>query len=183
MSTEVLNSQENKELEYIAISDKKQSEESIQKNDLEKNFIPFTGKWRVKLFLLNNNGQWDDKGIGFIFLANEIQSQGNEGCSDISSPTHMVKKLIMLEENTKEFILNINITEEKHQIRLLSSDNDLFTDFLLKHIITIDNPATGIYDRELFTVPLALAILTITCRTGLIANNRLARFRQAVKQG
>ena len=112
MSTEVLNSQENKELEYIAISDKKQSEESIQKNDLEKNFIPFTGKWRVKLFLLNNNGQWDDKGIGFIFLANEIQSQGNEGCSDISSPTHMVKKLIMLEENTKEFILNINITEE-----------------------------------------------------------------------
>lgn len=36
MSTEVLNSQENKELEYIAISDKKQSEESIQKNDLEK---------------------------------------------------------------------------------------------------------------------------------------------------
>ena len=58
MSTEVLKSEENKEFDCIALSDQKQTEESNQ-NDIseDKNFIPFTKKWRVKLYLLNENGR------------------------------------------------------------------------------------------------------------------------------
>ena len=67
MSTEILKSEENKEFDCIALSDQKQTGESI-KNDIseDKNFIPFTKKWRVKLYLLNENGQWDDSGIGHV---------------------------------------------------------------------------------------------------------------------
>jgi len=48
MSTEVLKSEENKEFDCIALSDQKQTEESNQ-NDIseDKNFIPFTKKWRL----------------------------------------------------------------------------------------------------------------------------------------
>ena len=113
MSTEVLQSEENKEFDCIALSDQKQTEESI-KNDIseDKNFIPFTKKWRVKLYLLNENGQWDDSGIGYVFLANEIQNKGMGGCTDASYPSPMLKKLIMLKENTKEVVFNINLSEE-----------------------------------------------------------------------
>ena len=78
----------------------------------QNNFIPFTKKWRVKLYLLNQSGEWDDKGIGYVFLANEVQDQGIEGRNDNSVPTQMVKKLIMLRENTQDFIFNIDIIEE-----------------------------------------------------------------------
>ena len=113
MSTEILKSEENKEFDCIALSDQKQTEESI-KNDIseDKNFIPFTKKWRVKLYLLNENGQWDDSGIGYVFLANEIQNKGMGGCTDASYPSPMLKKLIMLKENTKEVVFNINLSEE-----------------------------------------------------------------------
>ena len=113
MSTEVLKSEENKEFDCIALSDQKQTEESNQ-NDIseDKNFIPFTKKWRVKLYLLNENGQWDDNGIGYAFLANEIQNKEVGGCPDTSYPSSMLKKLIMLKENTKEIIFNINLSEE-----------------------------------------------------------------------
>jgi len=77
MSTELLKSEENKEFDCIALSEPKQTEKSIPKDISEdKNFIPFTKKWRVKLYLLNESGQWDDSGIGHVFLANEIQSKG-----------------------------------------------------------------------------------------------------------
>ena len=114
MSTETLKVEEKDEFEKNALNGNNQIEESLQKNDLEKNnFIPFTKKWRVKLYILNSNGEWDDRGIGYVFLANEVEEQNIEGCSDSTAPTQMVKKLIMLRENTKELIFNIDIVEEK----------------------------------------------------------------------
>jgi len=29
-------------------------------------------KWRVKLYDLNSDGQWDDKGTGFVFIFKEV---------------------------------------------------------------------------------------------------------------
>ena len=113
MSIEILKSEEPIKIENRVQKENKQLEESIQNNNLEQNtFIPFTKKWRVKLYLLNQNGEWDDKGIGYVFLANEVQEQGNEGSQNNSSSSQMVKKLIMLRENTQEFIFNIDIIEE-----------------------------------------------------------------------
>ena len=113
MSIETVKLEEYDEFKKRELSNDKQPEESIQKNNLEQNtFIPFTKKWRVKLYLLNQNGEWDDKGIGYVFLANEVQDQRIEECSKNSSNTKMVKKLIMLRENTQEFIFNIDIIEE-----------------------------------------------------------------------
>ena len=40
---------------------------SPKKQKSLKNIIPFSKKWRVKLYILNENGQWDDKGIGNAF--------------------------------------------------------------------------------------------------------------------
>ena len=113
MSAETLKLEEYKNYENSVLKPDKQVEESKQKAKLEQNnFIPFTKKWRVKLYLLNQSGEWDDKGIGYVFLANEVQDQGIEGRNDNSIPTQMVKKLIMLRENTQDFIFNIDIIEE-----------------------------------------------------------------------
>ena len=113
MSIEEIKTEENKEFDCIMLNSSKKSEELIQNNISEnKNFIPFTKKWRVKLYLLNESGQWDDSGIGYVFLANEMQNKGLGVCADCSYPNPMLKKLIMLKENTKELIFNINIVEE-----------------------------------------------------------------------
>ena len=113
MSTEVLKLEESEQINFSSLNSQKQEGESIQTTSSEKKpFIPFTKKWRVKLYLLNDNGQWDDKGIGYAFLANEIKGQGNGVYNNNESPTQMEKNLIMLKENTEELILNINLLKE-----------------------------------------------------------------------
>lgn len=113
MSTEVLKLEESEQTNFSSLNSQKQEGESIQITSSEKKpFIPFTKKWRVKLYLLNDNGQWDDKGIGYAFLANEIKGQGNGVYNNNESPTQMEKNLIMLKENTEELILNINLLKE-----------------------------------------------------------------------
>ena len=75
------------------------------------NYIPFTKKWRVKLYILNENGQWDDKGIGNVFLANETEQESNlDGGKQ--SPSQLIKKLIMLKEKTDEKIFDVDIIKE-----------------------------------------------------------------------
>ena len=32
-----------------------------------KNITLTTNKWRVKLYRLNEHGQWDDNGVGYVF--------------------------------------------------------------------------------------------------------------------
>ena len=80
------------------------------KNDLEK-FTPFTKKWRVKLYILNEGGQWDDKGIGYVFCANEQEEEIllNGGKQNSGQ---LIKKLIMIEEKTNEIVFNIDIRKE-----------------------------------------------------------------------
>ena len=95
------------------VKEKHKDQQVTNKNCVKNNIIPFTKKWRVKLYLLNENGQWDDKGIGYVFLANEIQEESNfDGGFENSTATKMDKKLIMLKETTNETIFNIDILKE-----------------------------------------------------------------------
>ena len=83
MSSETLKVEESSEYGNRVLKESKPSEESYQKNKFGlKPFIPFTEKWRVKLYILNQNGEWDDKGIGYVFLANEYQDQRIEANSE-----------------------------------------------------------------------------------------------------
>ena len=74
--------------------------------DLENNkyfeFNLMTKKWRVKLYRLNENGQWDDNGIGFVFCANKIEKD------DLK-----INKLIMINEITYEEMFSIDINKDK----------------------------------------------------------------------
>ena len=95
------------------VKEKHKDQQVTNKNCIKNNIIPFTKKWRVKLYLLNENGQWDDKGIGYVFLANEIQEESNfDGGFENSTAAKMDKKLIMLKETTNETIFNIDILKE-----------------------------------------------------------------------
>ena len=50
----------------------KEISKSPTPKNVEKNkYIFKTNKWRVKLYHLNENGQWDDYGIGYVFCAYE----------------------------------------------------------------------------------------------------------------
>ena len=60
-----------------------------------------TKKWRVKLYRLNENGQWDDNGIGFVFCASKIEKD------DIK-----INKLIMTNEITYEEMFSIDINKD-----------------------------------------------------------------------
>ena len=95
------------------VKEKHKDQQVTNKNCIKNNIIPFTKKWRVKLYLLNENGQWDDKGIGYVFLANETQEESNfDGGFENSTAAKMDKKLIMLKETTNETIFNIDILKE-----------------------------------------------------------------------
>jgi len=73
--------------------------------DLENNkyfdLSLMTKKWRVKLYRLNENGQWDDNGIGFVFCASKIEKD------DIK-----INKLIMTNEITYEEMFSIDINKD-----------------------------------------------------------------------
>ena len=112
MSIEFINSQNKLN------SEDKTSFENILKANINsenqkilKNIIPFTKKWRVKLYILDDNGQWDDKGIGYVFCANQTEEETvNNGGKQNSN--QLTKKLIMLNEETEEIIFNINMEKD-----------------------------------------------------------------------
>ena len=112
MSRNEINNEKNLENESSTLSQSipKINSSLKNKNDLEK-FIPFTKKWRVKLYILNEGGQWDDKGIGYVFCANEPEEETilNGGKQNSGQ---LIKKLIMLEEKTNEIVFNIDIRKE-----------------------------------------------------------------------
>ena len=112
MSESIVNNEKNLENELSTLSQDIQKVTPPPKNkkDLEK-FIPFTKKWRVKLYILNKEGQWIDKGIGYVFCANESEEEANIGGGKQNSG-QLIKKLIMLEEKTEEIIFNLDIRKE-----------------------------------------------------------------------
>ena len=112
MSTEAINI-ENKSnsQEDTPPEDNPETDINSKKHKLLKNIIPFSNKWRVKMYVLNENGQWDDRGIGYVFCANEAEDEGNIN-GEKQNSTQLVKKLIMLKEKSEEVIFNIDIKKD-----------------------------------------------------------------------
>ena len=110
---------DNKEIKQITeiksnITNQDEINESPKKdNNLNQKYHSFnliTKKWRVKLYRLNERGQWDDCGIGFVFCVNNKDGMDNK----------ITNKLIMLNELTEEEMFNIDIdknTSEFHNQR------------------------------------------------------------------
>ena len=101
-----INSEETKALQ----NNKELKNASKNKNNSTK-YELFTKKWRVKLYILDENGKWDDKGIGYVFCANEAEEEinldGGKHCSN-----QLSKKLVMLKEKTEEVLFDIDIIKE-----------------------------------------------------------------------
>ena len=112
MSENLLHIEKNLESESSTLSQEiPESNLSLKKQKELENLIPFTKKWRVKLYILNENGKWDDRGIGQVFCANEVEEESklDGGKQNFAQ---MTKKLIMLKEKTNEIIFNIDIRKE-----------------------------------------------------------------------
>ena len=145
MSEKIINDEKTIDNEINTISDDIQASNlSPKKQNSLKNIIPFSKKWRVKLYVLNINGQWDDKGIGFVFCANEAE-EDNSIDGGKQNSNELVKKLIMIKEKTEEIIFNIDIKKENvdfHNQRgtiLTWKNNNIFGE---------DNYAISFQDKE-----------------------------------
>ena len=81
--------------------DKKMETEKISEEPekyLDLNLI--TRKWRVKFYKLNDIGQWDDSGIGYVFCASKVNELNEK-----------INKLIMISEINSEEMFNIDLSE------------------------------------------------------------------------
>ena len=95
-----LKDQNDKSNENDINKDVKSTEADLENNKYyDLNLI--TKRWRVKLYRLNENGQWDDNGIGFVFCASKIEKD------DIK-----INKLIMTNEITYEEMFSIDINKD-----------------------------------------------------------------------
>ena len=112
MSEEIINKSKNLNNIETTLSQNNQKSNISSKNQNKAiNYIPFTKKRRVKLYILNENGQWDDKGVGYVFCANETEIENNLNGGKQNS-NQLIKKLIMVKEKTDEIIFNIDIIKE-----------------------------------------------------------------------
>ena len=85
--------------------DKKVETEKIleeQEKYLDLNLI--TRKWRVKFYKLNDIGQWDDSGIGYVFCASKINELNEK-----------INKLIMISEINSEEMFSIDLNESNRE--------------------------------------------------------------------
>ena len=63
-----------------------------------------TRKWRVKFYKLNDIGQWDDSGIGYVFCASKINELNEK-----------INKLIMISEINSEEMFSIDLSESNRE--------------------------------------------------------------------
>ena len=87
------------------------SQDSLPKNIKslpESNYNLLTKIWRVKFYNLKENGEWDDKGIGHVFICEAFVEENNEN-------SEKIHKLIMTKENSNEKIFDINLNDENIQ--------------------------------------------------------------------
>ena len=75
----------------------------------------------------------------------------------------------------------LDVAQEEHQVGLLRGDDDLLADLLLEDVVRVDHPAARVDDGELTAVPLALAVLAVARRTGLVAHDGLPALCQSVE--
>ena len=83
--------------------DKKMEMEKVSEEKdkyLDLNLI--TRKWRVKFYRLNDIGQWDDYGIGYVFCASKINEEKEKEY-----------KLIMISEINNEEMFSIELNKNK----------------------------------------------------------------------
>ena len=73
-----------------------------QEKYLDLNLI--TRKWRVKFYKLNDIGQWDDSGIGYVFCASKINELNEK-----------INKLIMISEINSEEMFSIDLSESNRE--------------------------------------------------------------------
>jgi len=81
--------------------DKKMEMEKVSEEKdkyLDLNLI--TRKWRVKFYRLNDIGQWDDYGIGYVFCASKINEEKEK-----------IYKLIMISEINNEEMFSIELNK------------------------------------------------------------------------
>ena len=76
----------------------------------------------------------------------------------------------------------LHVYDKKNDVGLLGCKDNLFTNLFLKNIVAVNNPASCIHYRKLTSNPFRLAILTVACCSGLVADDCLARFSQTVEQ-
>ena len=104
--TKNLNNEETKVLQ-----NKSELKTNSKNQNISTKYELFTKKWRVKLYILDENGKWDDKGIGYVFCANETE-EGSNLDGGKHGLNQLTKKLVMLKEKSDETIFDIDIIKE-----------------------------------------------------------------------
>ena len=110
------------------------------KNPKLTNYIYKTKKWRVKLYHLNEQGQWDDFGIGYVFCAFEQKNQNKQGTKEEN-----YQKLIMLNEDNYEEMFNIEI--KKNSVDFHNQRGIIIT-WKERKDISEDNIAISFQEKE-----------------------------------
>ena len=98
----------NEKSQEISKKDNSKTALSLTIDDIKKKeYFLKTKKWRVKLYYLNENGQWDDFGIGYVFCAIEQSTSDNK-----DENNKKCQKLIMLKEDTEEEMFNVEVSKD-----------------------------------------------------------------------
>ena len=106
----------------------------------KKQYIFKTNKWRVKLYHLNENGEWEDFGIGYVFCAFEEKDLNIQ-----ETNKEIYQKLIMLNEDTHEEMFNIEI--KKNTIDFHNQRGIIIT-WKIGNDINEDNTAISFQEKE-----------------------------------
>ena len=133
-----------------------------KKNDLDvknhghtKKYIPFTKKWRVKLYILNEKGIWEDKGVGQVYCANEKnreeeeekkrKNNENNDNNGKNNENEKIKKLIFKKEKTNEIVFNLDILKENVEFH---NQSEIILTWKNNDLINEDNIAFSFQEKE-----------------------------------
>ena len=75
-----------------------------------------------------------------------------------------------------------NVNKEEHQVGLFGGYNHLLAYFFFKDVIRLYHPSSGVDNGKLLSVPLALAVLTVACGAGGVADDSTTRLCESVKK-
>ena len=106
-------------------------------NPEKKDYIFKTNKWRVKLYHLNENGQWDDYGIGYVFCAYKQNS--------LKKQEDKIINLIMIKEETDEEMFNIEINKNSVDFH---NQRGIIITWRIGNDINDDNTAISFQEKE-----------------------------------
>ena len=123
----------NQNLENSDLNTINESQKIVIKSPETQNInLSTTNKFHVKLFCLNEQDQWDDKGRGYLYFFDKDDKNYSE------------PKLIIIKENSDEELLNLNLN---NNIEFNNQRGTILT-FKLKKEYTKDNIAISFQDRE-----------------------------------